>query len=648
MEAQHFRKLRCYSLVFISFPVVIAKKAVVYLSPPWTTIFKGEKVTLTCHGFNSSKPERTWWYKNQQLQEVSSTNSIETNQIGKYNCRTQDSALSDPVNLIVSSDLLILQTPYSVFEGETLVLRCRRQNDETIKDVAYYKDNKKLYFRQNSDHSISIPQVSIHYSGNYHCTTILWLLLWPSETASRVVELQVQELFSLPKLKTITSQPTEGTPVTLSCETELSPQRSNTELYFSFFRDDRTIALGWKKSQVLQIPVIWREDSGLYWCEVIAKNQNIRKKSNHVKISVKRIPISGILMETQPSGGQVTEGEQLVLICSIAQGTGNVTFSWHREGIKASLGKKTRRSLEEKFVLSTVNESDAGKYYCSAKDGISSISSLRVNIIVKIPVSQPLFNFSALGAQATLGDVVEFHCHVLRGSFPIQYEFYHEKAILENKMVPSGGSASFNLTVTTGHSGKYFCRANNSFSCQLSETLTLSISVPIRSWKNTATVGITVALISIFILLIATLVIYFKLLRKPGRSPAPNPHSASPVLNLQEPVYSNSSAQMELEPIYSNVNPEIEDMVCSELWNAQQGKSNKVNPAVGDMVYSEVSSKEHGKEANSSKNSSEDKDFSALYAEVKKKDRSRDSEEKIEASGRSQDDTKSHENVKFF
>ncbi|XP_043860561.1 Fc receptor-like protein 2 isoform X3 [Dromiciops gliroides] len=598
----------------------IAKKAVVHLSPPWTTIFNGEKVTLTCHGFNSSKSAITQWYKNQQLQAFWSTNSIETNQTGQYRCQTQGSALSDPVNLVVSSDSPILQTPYSVFEGDTLVLRCREWNNRSSKDVTYYKDGKELPdYPKDSDLSISIPQVDLSYSGKFHCTVFQYI---PWRKHSRKVQLQVQELFSPPELKTTTSKPTEGTPVTLSCETQCHPQRSGTELHFSFIRDGTVITSGWNKSQVLHIPNIWKEDSGSYWCKAKAVAQNIRKQSNPVKISVKRIPISGILMETQPSEGQVIEGEKLVLTCSVSQGTGNITFSWHREGINASLGRKTQCSLEEKLVLSAVNESDAGKYYCTADNKISAMSSLRVNVTVKIPVSQPLFSVSALGAHSTVGDVVEFQCKVLRGSFPIQYQLYHGKAILENKITPSGGAAFFNLTMTTGHSGEYFCKANNSFSWKLSEILTLSISVP-RSQKNMAFVGIIVALLSILILTTITFMFYFKLLRNSGGHSAPSQHRASPISNFQEPVYLNSSPQMELVPIY-------------------------VNPVVGDVVYSEAFYKEHGKEANHTENPPEDKDSSVIYAEVKKKHRPRDSEKAKSAEISQEDVAEVYENIKLF
>ncbi|XP_043861414.1 Fc receptor-like protein 4 [Dromiciops gliroides] len=370
----------------------IAKKAVVHLSPPWTTIFNGEKVTLTCHGFNSSKPAITQWYKNQQLQAFWSTNSIETNQTGQYRCQTQGSALSDPVNLVVSSDSLILQTPYSVFEGDTLILRCQeRDGDVTVTNVTYYKDGRIIsYFRKHSN--FTIPRVGLSYSGKYYCTGVPMYKIITWKRSSRRVELKVQELFSPPELKTTTSEPSEGTSVTLSCETQLPPQRSGTELHFSFIRDGRVITSGWNKSQVLHIPNIWREDSGSYWCKAKAVAQNIRKQSNPVKISVKRIPISGILIETQPSGGQVTEGEKLVLICSVSQGTGNITFSWHREGINTSLGEKTQLSLEEKFVLSAMNESDAGKYYCTADNSISTISSLLANVTVRSRSLSSQFN----------------------------------------------------------------------------------------------------------------------------------------------------------------------------------------------------------------------------------------------------------------
>ncbi|XP_051849678.1 Fc receptor-like protein 3 isoform X2 [Antechinus flavipes] len=272
-------------LGLLSRHVAIAKKSVVEPRPSWTPLLEGELVTLTCHGVGPLKQERTRWYKNQQ--EILSKNIIQTNQPGEYRCQTQDSTLSDPVNLVFSSETLILQTPYSVFEGDTLVMRCRGKNMGTVNYMAYYKDERKLRdLIRDFDEFLFISQVGLNDSSKYHCTRIV--SRWSTWTEiSKPVTIQVQELFSPPELKTTTSEPIEGTPMTLSCETQLSPQRLDTKLNFSFIRDGTVIASGGKNSHVLQIPAIQTKDSGSYRCEAKAVTQNILKQSNYVKISVK-------------------------------------------------------------------------------------------------------------------------------------------------------------------------------------------------------------------------------------------------------------------------------------------------------------------------------------------------------------------------
>uniref|UniRef100_A0A7N4V1F2 Ig-like domain-containing protein n=1 Tax=Sarcophilus harrisii TaxID=9305 RepID=A0A7N4V1F2_SARHA len=411
-------------LGLLSRQAAIAKKSVVEPRPSWTPILEGEAVTLICHGVGPLKEERAWWYKNQQLRGILST-IIQTNHPGEYRCQTQGSTLSDPVNLVFSSDPLILQTPYSVFEGDTLVLRCRGKNTGTVSHMTYYKDKRKLRdLITDFDKFLSLSQVGLNDSSKYQCTRVVSSAWSTWRETSKNVAIQVQELFSPPELKTTTSEPIEGTPVNLSCETQLSPQRLDTKLYFSFTRDGMVITSSGKNSHVLQIPTIQTKDSGSYRCEAKAVTQNILKQSNYVKISVKN---------------------------------------------------------------------------------------------------------------------------------------------------------------------------------------------PIRSQTNTNIMEITVALIIIFNLTIVVLVVYFKLLRKSGRSSTPNPYRVSSISDLQEPVYSNPSSQKELMPIYGNVNPVAEN-----------------------VVYSEVTSKEYGKEANNTKKLPEIEDSPVIYAEVKQKHQPRDSK-KTNAADRRQD-----------
>lgn len=95
------------------------------------------------------------------------------------------------------------------------------------------------------------------------------------------------------------------------------------------------------------------------------------------------IPISNVSLEIRAPGGQVTEGQKLILLCSVTAGTGNVTFSWYREATGTSLGMKTQHSLSAELEIPAVKESDAGKYYCRADNGHESIQSKVVNIPVR-------------------------------------------------------------------------------------------------------------------------------------------------------------------------------------------------------------------------------------------------------------------------
>nr|XP_058165914.1 Fc receptor-like A [Dasypus novemcinctus] len=56
-----------------------------------------------------------------------------------------------------------------------------------------------------------------------------------------------QELFPHPVLTASSYQPVKGSSVTLTCETQLSPQRPDAQLQFHFFRDGRALGSGWSR-----------------------------------------------------------------------------------------------------------------------------------------------------------------------------------------------------------------------------------------------------------------------------------------------------------------------------------------------------------------------------------------------------------------
>ncbi|NXT87891.1 FCRL1 protein, partial [Anhinga rufa] len=80
-------------------------------------------------------------------------------------------------------------------------------------------------------------------------------------------------------------------------------------------------------------------------------------------------PVSGVSLAVQPPGAQVAEGDRLELACSVAAGTGPLSFSWHRQGLAAPLATGPR------YELHTVRHQDGGRYHCTATDGSTTADS---------------------------------------------------------------------------------------------------------------------------------------------------------------------------------------------------------------------------------------------------------------------------------
>uniref|UniRef100_A0A2K6NTB4 Fc receptor like 2 n=1 Tax=Rhinopithecus roxellana TaxID=61622 RepID=A0A2K6NTB4_RHIRO len=86
------------------------------------------------------------------------------------------------------ADLLTLVAPSSVFEGDSIVLKCQGEQNWKIQKMAYHKDNKELsVFKKVSDFLIQSAVLSD--SGNYFCS-IKEIFFWNKR--SNIVKIKVQ------------------------------------------------------------------------------------------------------------------------------------------------------------------------------------------------------------------------------------------------------------------------------------------------------------------------------------------------------------------------------------------------------------------------------------------------------------------------
>ncbi|KAG8519912.1 Fc receptor-like protein 1, partial [Galemys pyrenaicus] len=371
------------------------------------------------------------------------------------------------------------------------------------------------------------------------------------------------------------SQPVEGNTVTLTCKLQEQPQKSDVQHQFSFYRDDHILEPGWTASSEVQITAMWKASPHSFWCKAKTGETTNFLWSRRLTIPVRRVPVSNVSLEIQPPGGHVVEGEKLVFICSVPEGTGDITFFWYKGSLGVNMETKTQRSLRAKFEIPVVRESDAERYYCAADNGQGTHLSELVSVTVKIPVSRPVLTLTA-PAQAAVGDVVELHCEAQRGSPPILYRFYHEDVTLRSSSAPSGGGVYFNLSLTVEHSGNYSCEADNGLGAQRSEVETLNITGTAQamepSWDRSDLLpsGVVEGLLGITAPTIVALLFCCWLKRRKERRPVLQPRRSPPTPVPQELTYLNSPVPLQRNPVYQNVNVVSGDEVYSLVYHMQQ------------------------------------------------------------------------------
>ncbi|XP_062367201.1 Fc receptor-like protein 4 [Cinclus cinclus] len=409
------------------------------VQPPWTPAVLWDRVTLTCQG--SGTAGGTTWYKDGRRWWQDGRDSFLVTESGTYTCDRPGSGFSSPV--LVSNEPLVLQVPArALLEGDTVTLRCRSWSDKPITSVRFYQEVKDLSGSITST-ELSLSTQQIQNRGSYRCMG--WV--GSEMKVSAPVSVTVHELFSVPVLEG-PPKLTVGSPLNLSCLSTPSPLRPPSPLLYSFYRDGQRVG-GPQVSPHLLVPAVGFSLTGNYSCEVSSEEGTVQKISARLGVTVRKVPPSGLSVSVQPPGGQVALGDSLVLSCTVAMGTGPLSFSWHREGSGATLGTGLRLELRH------VGDKDSGHYQCRVSDGESVAQSVPLNVTVLVPVANATITPGPPALQVRPGDPVTLRCSVQVGSAPVTFTLHHNGQELARGPLLEIGD------VDVGHSGTYQCMATN-------------------------------------------------------------------------------------------------------------------------------------------------------------------------------------------
>ncbi|XP_077320163.1 Fc receptor-like protein 5 isoform X2 [Lithobates pipiens] len=247
-------------------------KPLVTFTPNWRTIQDTDSVTLTCNVASTKQEKETfYWYRNneeilQYQQTFTLRRAKPKDDSGYYQCRTSTSDLSDPVKLEVEEAHLILQRPTSVYEGDSLTLRCYTIYAYRAVNTTFFKDDKEIFFSA-SDIEFRIDKVDRRATGTYKCTQRLqstssfYKTPRPFETMSAKAHITVRAV-SRP---VVTFTPNRrnllpGDSVTLTCDLGSAIQGDQT---YYWYKDGKVLDINVRKFTISSAS---GRDGGEYKC----------------------------------------------------------------------------------------------------------------------------------------------------------------------------------------------------------------------------------------------------------------------------------------------------------------------------------------------------------------------------------------------
>ncbi|KAI9529163.1 hypothetical protein NQZ68_013470 [Dissostichus eleginoides] len=261
-----------------------------------------------------------------------------------------------------------------------------------------------------------------------------------------------------PKLPSVSVRPSaeikEGSSVTLTCSSDANPAAN-----YTWYKKDGSADLSFvNEGPLLLFSSIQSSDSGQYYYS---------PKLPSVSVS--------------PSA-EIEEGSSVTLTCSSGANPA-ANYTWYKTDQNAHLS-----SVNEGLVLSSINSSDSGQYYCTAENKLGRKTSKNISIDVKYAPKLPSVSVSP-SAEIEEGSSVTLTCS--SDANPAANYTWYKK----NADSPKASGQIFTITdFRAEHSGSYSCGAQNKLGRSNS---TLYLIVVAGSWKIPAAVTIAVVLLAV-------------------------------------------------------------------------------------------------------------------------------------------------------
>nr|XP_029138533.1 Fc receptor-like protein 5 isoform X2 [Labrus bergylta] len=356
-------KLLVHVLFLLCAHVQDVDSLILRLEPNRLQLFEYESLIFHCEGSDDSTGLKIVHRSKGELVKCNTTvtskrssctiPNIFPEDSGQYWCESRDRKRSDIIDITVTAGDVILESPISVVEGETVTLRCRRKTTSSNLSADFYKDGHLI--RRSSTGNMNIPSVSKRDEGFYKCIS------GGRESAESLMAVQDGPVILESPISVV-----EGEAVTLRCR----HKTTSTNLSADFYKDSHYK----RRSSTgnLSIPSVSKRDEGFYKC--ISGGRESAE-------SLMAVQVDPVILESPIS---VVEGETVTLRCRRKTTSSNLSADFYKDG------RLIRTSSAGNMSIPSVSKRDEGFYKCisGGRESAESLMAVQVDpVILESPIS---------------------------------------------------------------------------------------------------------------------------------------------------------------------------------------------------------------------------------------------------------------------
>ncbi|XP_059727361.1 Fc receptor-like A isoform X2 [Haemorhous mexicanus] len=354
-----------------------ARTTQLLVEPPWRPAVTWDQVTLTCQGLGTASA--TTWYKDGQRWGQKGRNHVTVTESGTYTCYRPGTGHSPSVTIL--NDWLALQVPVrELLEGDTVTLRCRGWQNNTVTSVSFYRKETKLEGSRDGT-ELSLHPLQLSHSGNYSCKGLVgsWVL---HESAPVTMTVHARL-----KLQVSARELLEGETVTLRC----LRWQNNPVTGVRFYHGDKEVGRPLNGTE-LSLSPLQQNHSGRYSCRGrVDSGVSLWAKSAPVTVTV-HVPVANATITPGPLAHQVHPGDNVTLRCPVQVGSAPVTFAWLHNGQEVARGPL--------LELRDIDVGHSGTYQCVAtnqlgQDGHRVFRALSPELELEVTPGSPWVTVAA-------------------------------------------------------------------------------------------------------------------------------------------------------------------------------------------------------------------------------------------------------------